>query len=102
MIEGRCGARLLLEAAQPINVFGKVSRQDFDRHFAAEPDIVRAINFAHAACAERGEDFIRAKLSACCNEHWMGTPVVILFASARISELPEDVRLTILWLWRQS
>ena len=34
MIERGSGARFLLKAAQPVGIFGEVSGQDFDCHFA--------------------------------------------------------------------
>ena len=53
MVERRRGPRFLLEASQAITV-GRVSGgQDLDRDVATEPRVVRQIDVAHPARAER-------------------------------------------------
>src|SRR5580765_348486 len=56
MIEGRGGARFLLEAVQPVGVRRELSRENFDRHVTIESPVARAIDFAHAALAELGDN----------------------------------------------
>jgi hypothetical protein len=58
MVESRSGPRLLLEAAQPVSVFGKRGGQNLDRDFAVEACVTRAVDFAHSARAELREDAI--------------------------------------------
>ena len=55
---GRTG--FLLESAEPIGVGTEDQRHDLDRNVPAEPRIVRPIYLAHAAGAERGNDFVAA------------------------------------------
>src|SRR5207248_1335685 len=43
--------------------------QDLDRHRPLEPRIARFVDFAHAACAERGHDFVRAETCAGDQRH---------------------------------
>ena len=43
--------------------------EEFHRHFASEPPVTGTIDFTHAASAERGENFVRTKLSAGSNGH---------------------------------
>jgi len=50
-----------LEALLVSRIRRKPCRKNFDRNRAFEPRIPRAINFAHAACAQRGDDLIRTK-----------------------------------------
>ena len=57
-------ACFLLEAVQSIGVGRERRRQHFDRDVAPETRVARAIHLAHAARAERGEDFIRAEAHA--------------------------------------
>ena len=49
---------LSLEATEAVFVLGKVSRQDLDRHLAAQVGVVREIHFAHSAGAEQRLDLI--------------------------------------------
>src|ERR1019366_3509520 len=52
------GPRFALETGQPVDVVGEVGWQNLDRHLAPEPRIPRAINLAHPARAERGDDLV--------------------------------------------
>ena len=54
--------RLALEAGAHLGVRGQVRRQHLDRHVAPEPRVVGAIDLAHAARAERGEDLVGTEL----------------------------------------
>jgi hypothetical protein len=67
----QCGERfrLAFEACDAIRVVGQMIREYFDRHIAAELRVPRAIDLAHAARAERGEDLVRAKASADGQRH---------------------------------
>ena len=58
MIERRGRARFLLEAAQPVSVFGERGGQNLDCDFAVEARVTRAVDFAHPARAELGDDTI--------------------------------------------
>jgi hypothetical protein len=63
VVEARDRARLALEAGADLGVVDEVRRKHLDRDFAAEPRIARAIDLAHAAGAERGEDFVGTEAS---------------------------------------
>ena len=58
MVQRRGGACFLLEAVQRSGSAEKDDGQHLDRDVASEPRVARAIHLAHAAGAERGEDFI--------------------------------------------
>jgi hypothetical protein len=55
------GARLLLEAAQPLLVPGVVGGQQFQRDLATEPRVLGQIDFAHPALPQRRDDFVVAE-----------------------------------------
>src|SRR5262245_60420019 len=66
MIQRRESARLAFEARVHCRVSGQIRPNDFDRHGAAELQLLRPVNFTHSAFAERsknsisaGEDFTR-------------------------------------------
>ncbi len=61
VIERRRGARLLLEARQPLGIGGVLLRQNLDRHLAAQARVFAEIHLAHAARAEQLEDLVRAE-----------------------------------------
>ena len=46
------------EAAAHLRIGRDMLGHDFDRDFAVEPQIARAIHFAHAARAERRQNFV--------------------------------------------
>ena len=56
--------RLALEPGEPLGILRERVGQDLDRHVATERRVARAIDLAHAAGAEGGEDFVRAE-AAC-------------------------------------
>src|SRR5438552_10209159 len=64
MVQRRGGPRFLLEAGKAIGIRRETGRQDFDRDITTKPRIARAIDLAHAACADGGENFIRPEASA--------------------------------------
>ena len=49
---------------EAIGVGGKGRREDFDRDIAAEARIAGAVDLAHAAGADGGQDLIRAEMGA--------------------------------------
>ncbi|HEV8336851.1 MAG TPA: hypothetical protein VGR67_10570 [Candidatus Polarisedimenticolia bacterium] len=49
------------ETGEPVGIPGKGLREHLDGHLPVEPGILGAIHLAHAARAERSEDFIRAQ-----------------------------------------
>ena len=61
MVECRRGSRFLLEALQMLRVTSHFVGQDFERHFASETAVPRAVHFAHPAGPERGQYFVRAE-----------------------------------------
>ena len=62
------GARFLLEAAARFGV-DEVGGQDLERHVAAQPRVARAVHLAHAADADRIDDFVRSETRACAEWH---------------------------------
>ena len=52
MVERGQDARLALEARQAIGMRRERGRQELDGHVAPETGVARAIDFAHAACAD--------------------------------------------------
>jgi hypothetical protein len=60
MIEAGDGFGFALEAGFQGGVVGEVGGEDFDGDFAAEAGVAGAIDFAHAACADGGKDFVGA------------------------------------------
>ena len=58
---GREELRLALEPAKSIRILGDPFGQHFDRHVALQPRVPRAVDLAHAARANGGEDLVRAE-----------------------------------------
>jgi hypothetical protein len=58
MVESRGRLSFLLETPQTIFIVGKISREQFDSHLTIKPRIVRAIHFAHSACADLRDDAV--------------------------------------------
>ena len=69
MIQRRGGARLLLEALEPIGIERERGGQDLDGNVAAEPRIARAIDFAHAPGANRGNHLVGAEARSARQRH---------------------------------
>ena len=61
MIERGQQLGLALEARHPLRVFRKGSRQNLQRHITFQLRVLGPVNLAHAAYAERSENFVRAK-----------------------------------------
>ena len=65
MVEGAGRARLLLEAPQAVrHRCEKRGRQDLDRDLAAQARVAGAVDLAHAARAEGGEDLVGPEAGA--------------------------------------
>jgi hypothetical protein len=57
-------SRLVLEPDERVSGIDQVGRQHLYGYVAAEPRIARPVNRAHAARAERRDDFVRAQAAA--------------------------------------
>jgi hypothetical protein len=73
MIQRRQRFRFALKAREPVRVLCKDLRKDLDRDVAAQPRVGRAIDLAHAAGANRGDDFIRTEASTGGERHGLGS-----------------------------
>ena len=58
MIQRRSGLRLALEAGQSLRIFGDIVGQEFQRDKAAELEVLRLVNHAHAAAAQLLDDAV--------------------------------------------
>src|ERR1019366_3085482 len=69
MVERGQKLRLAPEARHAVRVAREGLGQHLDRHLAAEPRVLRAINLAHPALPERSEDFVWPESGArnCCH-----------------------------------
>ena len=54
--------RFALEPRETLGILRERVGQDLERDVAVELGIARTIDFAHAACAQEREDFIRAEV----------------------------------------
>ena len=72
MIERREHLRLALESRDAIGIGGEEFGQNLDRDVAVQPRIARPIHLAHAACAEGGNDLVRAESRAAVRDIAMG------------------------------
>ena len=59
--EGLC---LALEPRKPIGVLCEMIGQNLERDLALQLRVARPIHFPHAACPERGDDFVRTEPGA--------------------------------------
>jgi hypothetical protein len=62
MVQGADGTRLALESSHLSRRDRLLAANDLDRHIAAEPRIVRAVDLAHAAGADEIANLIAAQL----------------------------------------
>ena len=69
VIQGRSGLRLLHETAFTFRIGKFVGGENLDCYDAVEAGIARLPYFAHAARADRRDDFIRAEFVACGKWH---------------------------------
>ena len=60
----RDGLRFALEASEPIGIGREELGQDFQRNIAIQPRIVRAVDLAHAARSDGGDDFVNTNAGA--------------------------------------
>ena len=60
---------LALEARERGRIGGQVRRQDLDRDLAIERRVARAVDLAHAARAERGDDLVLSERCAAGEAH---------------------------------
>ena len=72
VIEGRGGVRFLDETTAAVLVADAVRRQHFDRDFAIQSRIARAIHLAHSACADEREDLVGPESCAGLESHASG------------------------------
>ena len=63
MIQCRNSVRLALKSRAQIGVARHAGRQHFDRDGAIEPHVARAVDLAHVARTEGGEDFVRTEVN---------------------------------------
>jgi hypothetical protein len=61
MVEGRQHFGFLLKSGEPLGILGKRRWERLDRNPALQSGVGRAIDLAHAALADLGDDFIDAK-----------------------------------------
>src|SRR5215470_17459085 len=64
MIQRRNCAGFALEALPGLGILREMRGENLDRNRAVQPRVARAIDLAHAACAQRRLDFIRPELGA--------------------------------------
>ena len=69
MIQGRCGASLLLEPPESSGVGAELGGQDLDGDVTTKPRIAGAIHLAHAAAANQRHDLVSAEASAGSESH---------------------------------
>ena len=69
MREGGNRLRLGREARERLGVARQLLGQHLDRDLALEPRVPRAVDLAHAAGAERGNDLVRAEPGSCRKTH---------------------------------
>ena len=66
------GARLTLEPPQPLRIGADIAWQDLDGDVTAEAGVLREVDLAHAARAERRENLVGAKPRAGRKAHRVG------------------------------
>ena len=64
MVQRGEGLGFALKPREPLGVGGERLGQDLDRDVAIQLRVARAIDLAHAAGAERGQDLVRAEAGA--------------------------------------
>jgi len=55
---------LALKADKPLRIMGQRSRKNLDRYITIELGVASAVNLAHAARTDGGEDLVRAQFVA--------------------------------------
>jgi hypothetical protein len=61
VIQGRDAPGFALEAGFEVGIRGERGGQNLDRDRAIEARVFRLVDLAHAAGADRGEDFVRTE-----------------------------------------
>jgi hypothetical protein len=69
VVERRQHLRLSVESVEPLGIRREQLRQHLDRDVAIQPRIARAIDLAHAAGAEGGNDLVRTEAAAGTQRH---------------------------------
>jgi hypothetical protein len=69
MVEGRRGAGFLEETFLTLDVREFVARENFDRDRSVQARVACFVDLAHAASANRCDDFVRAETCAGCDGH---------------------------------
>src|SRR5262245_33788668 len=64
---------LALKTGETIGILRERFGQNLDGDLALQPRIRRAIDFAHSACADQAENFVRAEPGARIERHWVVT-----------------------------
>ena len=64
MVQRRERLRFALEPREAIGIAGERVRQDLDRDVAIQLRVARAVDLAHAAFADRRDDFVDAEAGA--------------------------------------
>src|SRR5215831_5696637 len=59
-----------VEPAHPIRVMRELIGKNLDRHIALQLNVSSSIDFSHAALAEKGRNFERAKSCTYIYRHW--------------------------------
>src|SRR5437870_8623530 len=75
MAQGRRRLSFANETLHPISVRGDVCGKNLQRDSAIEFGVLRQINFAHSARAEKREDFVMAEARAFVNRHFFKSAV---------------------------
>jgi hypothetical protein len=63
MVEAGDGSCFAFEA------LGEAALAYLDGNGSVQPSVAGFVDFAHAACAERGDDFVRPQTRFCCDGH---------------------------------
>ena len=61
VVEGRGGSRLARKSFERVALLVGARQQDLDRDFSPEAGVPGAVNLAHSARADRGEDLVRTE-----------------------------------------
>ena len=69
MIQRSSSRRFLVKAGHAIAMQVKSAGKNFQSHFAMQPGVFRQVDFAHAARAQRADDFVGTKSRAFSDGH---------------------------------
>ena len=87
MVQRRDGARFAIESLAQIRIRSNVRGQDFDGDCTFEARVARFVDLAHAASAQRGNDFVRPEANTGRERH-VGTPE--LYVERREGRVQKD------------